>query len=298
MFKKIAIATTLSVISVSAQAGVYGAGIENSQWYLSESVFDCTLTHDVPGYGKAVFFHRAGESLQFFLEPSIPLMKPGRGQLVIEAPSWRPGLAPRHVGAVAVADGQRPVAVPPRQTSQLVHGLLQGMVPTVTRAAWYGDEPVRVRVSNINFAAQYSAYQQCVGGLLPVNYDQIQRSRIPFTVNSSRLSDSDRTLLDNIALYIQADSTVERVFVDGHSDRFGSRIRNRALSEERANVVADYLKARGVPEDMVTVRAHGDRYPASSRPADNRRTTIRLQRQGDRPELQQANGYGGEPRNG
>ncbi|MDX1459385.1 MAG: OmpA family protein, partial [Marinobacter sp.] len=134
MFKKIAIATTLSVISVSAQAGVYGAGIENSQWYLSESVFDCTLTHDVPGYGKAVFFHRAGESLQFFLEPSIPLMKPGRGQLVIEAPSWRPGLAPRHVGAVAVADGQRPVAVPPRQTSQLVHGLLQGMVPTVTRA--------------------------------------------------------------------------------------------------------------------------------------------------------------------
>ncbi len=298
MFKKIAIAASLSLVSLPALAEVFGAGIENSQWYLSESVFDCSLTHEVPGYGKAIFSHRAGESLRFYLEPSLPLMKPGRGQLVIEAPSWRPGLAPSPVGVVAVADGRRPVAVPPRQTHQLVQGLLNGMVPTVTRAAWYGNEPIRVRVSSINFAAGYRAYQQCVGGLLPVNYDQVQRSRIPFAPSSARLSATDQAQLDDIALYIQTDTTVERVFVDGHSDRLGSRIRNRALSEERANVVAEYLKALGVPEDMITVRAHGDRYPASSRPADNRRTTIRLQRQGDRPELQQANGYGGEPRNG
>ena len=95
---------------------------------------------------------------------------------------------------------------------------------------------------------------------------------------------------------MNADSTVERIFVDGHSDSIGSRIDNRALSEDRANVVADYLKASGIDENMITVRAHGDQYPVSNRPADNRRTNIRLQRAGDRPELQQANGYGGEPR--
>ena len=59
-------------------------------------------------------------------------------------------------------------------------------------------------------------------------------------------------------------------------------------------MVADYLKARGVSEDLITVRAHGDQYPVSRRPADNRRTNIRLQREGERPELQQANGYGGD----
>ena len=129
-----------------------------------------------------------------------------------------------------------------------------------------------------------------------MNFDQIRRSRIPFASGSTQLSNRDRKLLDNIVTYVIADSTVERIFVDGHSDSIGSRINNRALSEDRANVVADYLKARGLDENMITVRAHGDQYPVSNRPADNRRTNIRLQRAGDQPELQQANGYGGDPR--
>ncbi|MBC7183097.1 MAG: OmpA family protein, partial [Marinobacter sp.] len=54
----------------------YGAGIENSQWYLAESVFECRLVHEVPGYGRAVFYHRAGENLSFFLEAESPLMRP------------------------------------------------------------------------------------------------------------------------------------------------------------------------------------------------------------------------------
>ncbi|SFM43830.1 flagellar protein MotY [Marinobacter zhejiangensis] len=302
MFRKktasIILALGVAVGAGPASAGTYGAGIENSQWYLAESVFGCSLTHEVPGYGKAVFNHRAGESMTFYLESDIPLMQPGRGRVVVEAPVWRPGTAPRNVGDVMVSDGPRPVSLGSRESMVLVQGLLSGMAPTVTRAAWYGSEPVRVQVSNINFANRYAAYRQCVGGLLPVNYDQIKRSRIPFAAGSSDLSDADRHLLDNIATYILADSTVERIFVDGHSDRYGSRITNRALSEERANVVAEYLQYQGVPEDMITVRAHGDRFPASSRAADNRRATIRLQRQGERPEMQQATGYGGSPSNG
>ena len=80
------------------QAATFGAGIENSQWYLSESVFECTLVHQVPGYGRAVFRHKAGESLSFFLESETSLMRPGQAQLVMEAPSWRPGTAPRPLG--------------------------------------------------------------------------------------------------------------------------------------------------------------------------------------------------------
>ncbi|MDV2080035.1 flagellar protein MotY [Marinobacter xestospongiae] len=293
-----AIALTALGASGSVSAGSFGAGIENSQWYLSESVFDCTLSHDVPGYGKAIFQHRAGESLRFYLEPQLPMMKPGLASVSVEAPSWRPGARPMPVARVKVEESERPLSLGPRHTMQLVQGLLRGMAPTVTREAWYGPDPVRVRVSNINFANQYDGYRRCAGGLLPVNYDQIKRSRIPFAVDSARLSQADRTLLDNIATYIQADPTVERIFVDGHTDRTGRRIHNRALSEERAEVVVEYLKARGVPADMITSRAHGDRFPAGSRLSENRRTTIRLQRQGDRPELQQANGYGGSPSNG
>ncbi len=281
-------------VSVSVEAASYGAGISNSQWYLAESVFECSLVHEVPGYGKAVFRHRAGEDLTFFLESTSPMMRPGRGDLVVEAPAWRPGVAPRAVGKVTVSDSNRPVLLDTRQAMVLVQGLLQGMQPTVSRESWFDGRLVRVQVSNINFSGQFQNYRACTANLLPVNYDQIQRSRIPFASGSTSLSERDRALLDDIVTFVLADVTIERIFVDGHSDRLGSRIDNRALSEKRANVVADYLKARGVPEDLITVRAHADQYPVSRRPADNRRTNIRLQREGERPELQQANGYGGD----
>jgi outer membrane protein OmpA-like peptidoglycan-associated protein len=291
--KKLAAAGMSALFAVATApvwATSYGAGIENSQWYLSESVFECSLVHEVPGYGRAVFRHRAGEALSFYLESEIPLMRPGRGELVVEAPAWRPGVAPRAIGAVTVSDQPRAVTVSSREATLMTQGLLQGMQPTVTRAARYDDRPVRVQISNINFSGPYSGYRECVSSLLPVNYDQIRRSRVPFASGSTSLSEADRRLLDNIVTYVMADS--ERVFVDGHSDSVGSRIDNRALSEERANVVADYLRSRGINDDLLIVRAHGDQFPVSRRHADNRRTTIRLQRQGERPELQQANGPG------
>lgn len=282
------------------QAASFGAGIENSDWYLSESVFECSLVHQIPGFGRAVFYHRAGEALSFYLESRTPVMQAGSGQVVVEAPAWRPGATPRPVGSVSVTEGDRPVNLGRRQAMQLVQGLLDGMTPTVTRKAWYGDHPVRVQVSNINFASPYDGYRDCAASLLPVNYDQIRRSRVPFAPGSVSLSNRDRQLLDNIVEFVMADSTVERIFVDGHTDRSGSRIDNRVLSEQRANVVGDYLKARGLDPDMITVRAHGDQFPVSRRAADNRRTTIRLQREGeaDVPDLQQANGYSADTPSG
>lgn len=294
LLKTLATTSLVFLPAMPALSDSYGAGIENSQWYLSESVFECSLVHEVPGYGRAVLSHRAGESLRFYLESEFGLMKPGRGHLVVEAPPWRPGVAPSPIGAVQVSGEVRSVNLGNREASLIAQGLSRGLQPTVTRAAMYGSRPVRVQISNINFSGPYSGYRACVTNLLPVNYDQIQRSRIPFASASTSLSQADRQLLDNIVMYVMADATVERIFVDGHSDRIGSRIDNRALSEERANAVAEYLKSRGIAENMLTVRAHGDQYPVSRRPADNRRTTIRLQRQGERPELLQANGMGAE----
>lgn len=271
-----------------AEARSFGAGIENSDWYLSESVFDCTLSHEVPGYGRAVFSHRAGEQLSFYLESDLPLMRPGRGLLVVEAPAWRPGEGTRRLGYINVSDDRKTVEVGHREAMAMVDGLLSGMAPTVTRQARYDGDPVRVRLSNINFRTPFENYRRCVSGLLPVNFDQIQRSRVPFASGSTGLSDNDRKLLDNIAAYVEADQTVERLLVDGHSDSIGSRIQNRALSEERARVVADYLFQAGVPESMIIVRSHADQFPVSNNPADNRRTTIRLEREGQGQEIRRA----------
>lgn len=278
----------LAVPAVGSEAASFGAGIQNSQWYLASSVFSCTLTHEVPGYGRAVFQHRAGEDLTFFLESDVRLMKTGRASLNVEAPSWRPGATPRPLGAVQVSDDRRAVTVETARAMAMVDGLMSGMAPTVTSQARYSQEPVRVSVSNINFAATFNDYRTCIASLLPVNYDQIQRSRIQFKVDSADLSSADLDRLDQIIRFVQADSSIVQVYVDGHTDSSGSRIHNRTLSEERANAVAEYLTANGIPQDLIVTRYHGERYPASSRPSDNRRTTVRLERQGERRNLQRA----------
>ena len=276
------------LLSASALATSFGAGIENSQWYLTESVFECALVHQVPGYGRATFRHRAGENLLFSLEADTPLMRPGRGMLVAEAPSWRPGVAPRPLGLVTVPEGRSAVVLSAIQSMQVAYGLLDGLSPTLTRQSWFNTQPVRVHVSNINFASPFQGYRACAGNLLPANFDQLQGSRILFSSASVALNDSDRRSLDKVVAYVLADSTVNTILVDGHTDRTGSRIDNRKLAQDRADAVAGYLKSQGVEESRITVRAHGDQFAASGNPAQNRRVVIRMEREGDSTQWQQA----------
>ncbi|MDO5639926.1 MAG: OmpA family protein [Neisseria sp.] len=49
-----------------------------------------------------------------------------------------------------------------------------------------------------------------------------------------------------------SDTNVEAVRVEGHTDFMGSEQYNQALSERRANVVANYLVGRGVPASKIT----------------------------------------------
>lgn len=269
----------------SAQATMtFGAGIEKSQWYLSSSIFECSLTHNIPQFGRAVFYHEAGESLMFYLDTARNPMREGRAALVVEAPRWRPGSAIRDLGFVDVqAEGPRPVKLDVAIASQMVDGLLQGMMPTFTRRARLNDETVRVEVSSINFARFYEDYLSCVASLLPVNFRQVERTAVFFKVDESVLTTEDKAALDRVILYVKADPSVTAIFVDGHTDSTGRKIYNQRLSKDRAEAVHLYLTERGLDPNMITVRYHGDRYPVATNKsaegkARNRRSSVRLER--------------------
>lgn len=262
-----------------ATGATFGAGIENSRWNLSTSIFECSLNHEIPQLGRAVFYHRAGEELRFFLDLNVNPMAPGKAALVVEAPAWRPGVAPQDLGYVPVEASRRPITVATHMSWRMLASLAQGLAPTFTRQSAYGPGSIRVRLSHVNFMGFSSDFQQCVAGLLPVNFDQVERTAIYFGSGSTSLSQADREILDKVVLYVSADSTVDTVYVDGHTDRVGSRIANRTLSKERAEAVTDYLVQQGVDPTKITTRYHGDRYPVPGA-KNNRRTTIRLQREG------------------
>lgn len=262
----------------------FTAGIEKSQWYLSASIFECSLTHTIPNYGRAVFYREAGEDLMFYLDTSRNLMREGQAALVVEAPRWRPGSGVRNLGFVDVkASELRPISVNQARASQMMDGLMAGMVPTFTRRALYNEETVRVEVSSVNFSGFYDDYLACVASLLPMNFRQVERTAIFFRSDESVLTEVDRLSLDKVAFFVKADPSVTAIFVDGHTDATGRRIHNRQLSKNRAEAVSDYLVAKGLDENMITVRYHGERYPVAGNrgagdKARNRRTTVRLER--------------------
>ncbi|TVP58792.1 MAG: OmpA family protein [Halomonadaceae bacterium] len=274
----------LACLAVPAQGITFSAGLENSQWYEAGSIFECSLTHRIPGYGNAVFYQRAGEPLSFYLDPVHNSMRPGRAALVIEAPQWRGGQSVTDLGYVDVKDQGHPIEVTTAHSENMLASLGQGMAPTFTRRARHSDEPVRVRLTNINFTPRYQQFRQCTQGLLPVNFHQVERTRLLYPLNQEGLSNSGKRALDQVALYIRADDRVKAVYVDGHTDSLGRRIHNRALSRERAQEVTAYLVSQGVPEEMISTRYHGERYPVAGKPGnhpENRRTTVRLERLGD-----------------
>jgi len=208
--------------------------------------------------------------------------------LVAEAPSWRPGVAPRPLGLVTVPEGRRAVELSASQSMQVAYGLLDGLSPTLTQQSWFNAQPVRVHVSNINFAPPFQGYRACAGNLLPANFDQLQGLQILFASASVALNDADRRSLDKLVVYVLADSTVSTVLVDGHTDRTGSRIDNRKLAQDRAEAVAGYLINQGVAESRIVVRAHGDQFATPGSMAQNRRVVIRMEREGDGTQFQQA----------
>jgi len=273
----------IAILSTDAWAKTYSADLSNSQWYLSASIFECSLTHPIPRYGKGVFYHEAGEKLKFYLDANANPMKSGKAALVIEAPQWRPGNGVQNLGLVPVADSSQPIVVARRNARNMMEGLMDGMTPTFTRKAWYSDDSVRVRVSSVNFPEFYNDYLGCVAALLPVNFKQVQRTKVLFKVDKAEMTDQDRILLENVVIYLKADNTITSIIIDGHTDSSGRRIYNRRLSKDRAEVVRSYFIKNGIAEEMITTRYHGERYPVvknsnKRNKAKNRRTTVRLER--------------------
>lgn len=259
------------------------APIERSEWYVSTSIFECSIIHEIPRYGQGIFYHEAGEELVFYSQTTSNPMKPGEAAFVIEASAWRPGNVVRDLGYAKVEAGDKPINVETRRAHDMMKGLLEGMMPTFTRKAWYSDASVRVSLNSIGFAKVYGAYLDCISSLLPVNFRQVERTRVHFETDKAILLPSDKRNLDMVVLYVKADGAVTAIYVDGHTDSSGRRIYNRRLSKDRAEAVTRYLTAKGINPDMIQTRYHGERYPVvdnrtARNKAKNRRSTVRLVR--------------------
>lgn len=262
----------------------YFPRMDEAQWKVDGSAFECRMQQAVPIFGQAVFSRRAGEGQRFFLLSQQRPAKKGKARLIADRPDWGPGVTPEFIAKVRVHDQGKTVQLKSRLATRLLAELEKGRAPKFEQVAWYNQkEPIHVRISSVSFREAYQQYQTCLAGLLPVNYDQIKRTRLHFQTDKWDIDERTRQRLDNIILYSKTDTDVNAFFVDGHTDNVGKRLYNYDLSKKRAEAVTAYLVKNGIPAEQITTRYHGERYPAkkNNSPSNrryNRRVTIRLER--------------------
>lgn len=273
-------------INAVAQASIqYVTRTEAVQWRSEGSKFYCRLSHEVEGFGEAVFEREAGEATRFYLKSQMPRMKTGKAALVSRPPAWSSVQAASTLSQVSVKESMTPIKIGRKLSERMLAELQKGMLIDFKRQPLYGDtRQIQVTLSSIGFRDSHQDYLGCQGDLLPVNYKQISKSTLYYDDDDDDLKASVQRRLDQIVAYVNEDPSVLTFYIDGHTDSQGIRNENLIKSQRRTEKVMDYLIEQGVDKDKIVARWHGERYQVSSNKtakgrAKNRRVTVRLSKE-------------------
>lgn len=100
-----------------------------------------------------------------------------------------------------------------------------------------------------------------------------------FDTDIFSLNAEDKTELDAMAEQLLNDKELT-VVAEGYTDNTGRESYNQGLSERRAQSVKDYLVAKGVDADRITIKGHGEASPVEANDthegrAENRRVEVK-----------------------
>ncbi|WP_122666036.1 flagellar protein MotY [Pseudomonas viridiflava] len=269
--------------SFPAMAMTFQTRLESIEWKVEGDQFECRLSQPITDFGAGEFVRRAGEQATFRIKSAGGMLGGGSATLLAAAAPWQPGRGDINLGSVKVNNGEFPFSSSQVQAGRLISGLMEGRSPVIRHYSRDASGTTEVRLLPVKFNKAFSDYQLCVTKLLPMNYDQVKQGEVGFPGGGIDLDAQAKARLQTIVAYLKADPTVNHIELDGHSDNSGNRLTNRDLSRRRALAVMDFLKAQGIPEEQITLRFHGERYPLvpntnNANRARNRRVNVHLER--------------------
>lgn len=91
--------------------------------------------------------------------------------------------------------------------------------------------------------------------------------KILFAFSKSDLGDAAKTNLNNLVSVLNKYPNTN-IEVQGHTDARGTDEYNMGLSERRAAIVADYLKAQGIDGTRITTKGYGESAPGYTNDTD------------------------------
>lgn len=275
----------LTLLNVSAHEINYQTPTDGVSWDVEGDKFYCRLTHSVKTFGRAVFEREAGEVMIFRLESMSPRMMTGQSYLYTRPHPWSDVKAPKLLAKIDTQEGYLPIKLKRTLSERMLAELQKGYKLIFRRQPWYGDsQTIQVTLPSIAFFEPYDRFTACIENLLPVNFKQIEKSRLYYEDEDDELTVVARERLDTILAYAKEDPSIKTFYLDGHTDSQGMREENLIKSQRRTEKVMDYLIENGIERQRIVARWHGERYQVATNRspqgrARNRRVTVRLSRE-------------------
>ncbi|MBQ4831878.1 OmpA family protein [Pseudoalteromonas sp. MMG010] len=262
LFFSLGLTSTLCVNSAHAAMRQYSANQDNSHWEVVKTTkLQCQLNHEIPYYGEAIFKANASKNknLTFNLDMVVRPENYDIAGLKSVPPSWRAGLPARDITDMKLLkkfDGE----LDNKTAWEMLSELEKGFHPTFYYQDWQNSaDKIAVGVSSVNFKQAYWAFLQCRDGLLPFSFEDISFTVMNYQSNSSTLTKASQQRLEQIAQYLQNDSTIESINITSYTDSYGGRWNNLDLSRKRAKAIKDYMVSLGVDAEKVDATGLGEK---------------------------------------
>lgn len=246
----------------------------------------CSLSHEIPLYGRATFTQSAGHELGFRITTKWNIeLNAKRARLRAMPPEWRPQAKGQNLGEVRIQSGNTPFRLDEPLTRRLLIALQSGMEVSFTYPAGLeGQDHIRISLPGVNFRQAMDEFATCLSRLPVYDFTDYRDTVVHFSPDNDKLSPKARQQLDAIAKYLGTDPTVKRIIIEGHTDDIGQYRDNDRLGQRRSSKIRDYLQTVGVAADKFELRSLGERRPIYTNTTDegrarNRRARITLVRE-------------------
>lgn len=274
------ILAALAAGPATAGARLYEARLHEARWEAGAEGLTCTLSHEIPHYGRVEFRRSGLNDMTLMVRVKRPPLLRTEAELSSDPPDWKHQVAMRELDPLEAGMSAVPFRISGARAQRVFTELQQGMVPSLRYQDWAdGLDQVTVKISPVYFRTAGREFLDCQRDFSTFGMKDGGPTRVYFQVDSARLTDLGREVLEQAVRHLKKNRR-GLVFVEGHASSEGEAGHNLSLSRKRAIVVRNYLMERGIPRSRFELHFLGETRPIASNATElgrikNRRVELR-----------------------
>jgi len=265
--------------AVASTDRVYMSAMEKSRWVLTaDSPIRCEIEHQIPRFGKAIFYQESGRFLRLKVVSDHHYKKDLDITFRSVTANWKGIQTEADLGRFKTTGGNNPLLnIKSDAARHAYFELQQGYQPSLFFVDDQdGFNSVAIILSTVNFRDVEADFGSCLTQLHRYHFDDIKTAKVHFEFDDEfPLEQEEDRALGKMLDYLKVDDSVKSLVISGHTDFKGSECYNETLSARRAWYVYDYLVQNGIDPKQLDLRFYGETKPIRKGKDDNSRAVNR-----------------------